>query len=105
MIAEAVVTAGMIAQWKEDPASVPAEWRSFWQSMGGAVQPADDEGAPRVREATYLDALAHVAEARDRAEDSLAAAVGQARALGHAWSEIGAAIGVSRQAAQQRYGS
>ena len=35
----------------------------------------------------------------------LAAAVASARCLGHSWSELGAALGVTRQAAQQRFGS
>jgi len=39
------------------------------------------------------------------AEEQLAAAVAGARGLGHSWSELGAALGVTRQAAQQRFGS
>jgi hypothetical protein len=31
--------------------------------------------------------------------------VATARRLGHSWSELAAALGVSRQAAQQRFGS
>jgi hypothetical protein len=38
------------------------------------------------------------------AEDQLVDAVVSARRLGHSWSELGNALGVSRQAAQQRFG-
>ena len=53
-------------------------------------------------------ALEGVEAAADRiraAEEQLAAAVASARRLGHSWSELGAALGVTRQAAQQRFGS
>ena len=38
------------------------------------------------------------------AEGRLAGAVATARDLGHSWGELGAALGVTRQAAQQRFG-
>ncbi|MGI8697635.1 MAG: hypothetical protein ACR2J0_00595 [Mycobacteriales bacterium] len=37
------------------------------------------------------------------AEHTLAAAVTRARQTGHPWSTIGAQLGISRQAAQQRF--
>ncbi len=43
-------------------------------------------------------------EVQDRAEALLAAAVQQAREAGRTWQEIGEVLGVSRQAAFQRYG-
>ena len=43
-------------------------------------------------------------EIRDRAEALMAAAVLQARETGRTWQEIGDVLGVSRQAAFQRYG-
>lgn len=43
-------------------------------------------------------------EIRDRAEALMAAAVLQARLTGRTWQEIGEVLGVSRQAAFQRYG-
>jgi len=43
-------------------------------------------------------------EIRDRAEALMAAAVSQARETGRTWQEIGEVLGVSRQAAFQRYG-
>jgi hypothetical protein len=51
--------------------------------------------------------LAAVVAARDQAraaEDALRAAVRTARAAGHTWQEIGAALGTTRQAAFQRFG-
>jgi hypothetical protein len=56
---------------------------------------------------TENDPLALVQAARDvqgKADDLLAAAVQQAREAGHTWQEIGDVLGVSRQAAFQRYG-
>jgi hypothetical protein len=46
-----------------------------------------------------------VAAARDkeRAETALYGAVGRAREAGVPWAVIGAAVGVSRQAAQERF--
>lgn len=51
-------------------------------------------------------ALVDTVAARDtlaRAEAALGEAVAQARHAGHPWSTIGAVLGVSRQAAQQRF--
>ena len=53
-------------------------------------------------------ALIAVQTAADRvgvAEVELSQAVEHARGLGHSWGELGAAIGVTRQAAQQRFGT
>ena len=53
------------------------------------------------------DPLAHVRAAhqiRDGAEVLMAAAVHQAREAGRTWQEIGDVLGVSRQAAFQKYG-
>jgi hypothetical protein len=55
---------------------------------------------------SQCDALQAVAEARLRvvsAEEALALAVAQARGRGCSWSELGRALNVTRQAAQQRY--
>jgi malonyl CoA-acyl carrier protein transacylase len=38
-------------------------------------------------------------------EEELADSVAAARRLGHSWGELGTALGVSRQAAQQRFGA
>lgn len=50
-----------------------------------------------------LEAAEAAAAELRAAEDQLAAAVVSARRLGHSWRELGNALGVSRQAVQQRY--
>jgi putative transposase len=52
-----------------------------------------------------LEAIEAAAGQLRAAEDQVARAVAAARRLGHSWGELGAALGVSRQAAQQRFGS
>jgi hypothetical protein len=51
-----------------------------------------------------LDLVRAAHEIRDGAEALMAAAVQQAREAGRTWQEIGEVLGVSRQAAFQRYG-
>lgn len=51
-----------------------------------------------------LDRLDYCALIRDDAEQLLAAYAESARSQGFSWSEIGAAVGVSKQGAQQRWG-
>ena len=52
-----------------------------------------------------LKAIAELAGQREAVEDRLADAVRSARQDNRSWSEIGAMLGVTKQAAQQRYGS
>jgi hypothetical protein len=51
-----------------------------------------------------LDWLAGAAADAARAGRHLAAAVTRARSRGYTWAQIAAGLGVTRQAAQQRYG-
>lgn len=51
-----------------------------------------------------ISILETAADAYDDANANLLAAVQQARREGASWSTIGDAIGVSKQAAQQKYG-
>jgi hypothetical protein len=54
------------------------------------------------------DALRHIAELAQQREDvdaELAKTVRAARAAHRSWSEIGAMLGVSKQAAQRKYGA
>lgn len=55
------------------------------------------------RDAVHFRAIIAAAEAVDAAEAGLRDAVASARAAGDSWTVIGAALGVSRQAAQQRF--
>jgi len=55
---------------------------------------------PQVDVLTWIGAAHEHANAADR---TLSAAITRARQAGHPWSDIGAQLGVSRQAAQQRF--
>ena len=66
-----------------------------------------DELDPETASVEDLADLRAVAEAADRArrdEALLTARVALARANGRSWNRIAAALGVSRQAARQRFG-
>lgn len=52
-----------------------------------------------------LRTIAELADQRQAVEVALAEAVHQARLARRSWSEIGAMLGVSKQAAQRKYGS
>ncbi len=51
-----------------------------------------------------LRTIAELAERRDEIDDELLEAVRAARRANRTWSEIGAMLGVSKQAAQRKYG-
>lgn len=59
--------------------------------------------AERVQD--YLDTVSRVVARRNALEREIAVCVSAARAAGVPWSRIGEALGVSKQAAQQRYGA
>ncbi len=48
--------------------------------------------------------LAELTSLRDEIDTAIATAVAGLRAQGHSWSYIGDGLGITRQAAQQRYG-
>lgn len=52
-----------------------------------------------------VDGLRALADLRERLDWAMLALVGEGRAARLPWSEIAAALGVSRQAAQQRFGA
>ncbi|HMC05601.1 MAG TPA: hypothetical protein VKJ83_09040 [Actinomycetota bacterium] len=60
---------------------------------------------PSLRQREALKTVEAAREHLIRAEAELTAAVGLARGRGCSWSELGRALAVSRQAAQQRFGS
>jgi hypothetical protein len=70
-------------------------------TLGKGTVPAALPPGPAV---DVLDWLAAVAADAARADRSLAAAVTRARARRHTWAQIAGQLGVTRQAAQQRYG-
>lgn len=51
-----------------------------------------------------LRVIAELTERRDEIDDELLEAVRAARRANRSWSEIGAMLGVSKQAAQRKYG-
>ena len=60
-----------------------------------------DDLVPAETEA--LRAIAELAEQRDGVDAAIIEAVRSARAAHRSWSEIGAMLGVSKQAAQRKY--
>jgi len=56
------------------------------------------------RDATHFRRVVAANEALARAEGELRSAVAAARAAGDSWMIIGTALGVRKQAAQQRFG-
>ncbi len=78
-----------------------AERAAALETWADAVDPADLRSAD-------TDALRHIAELtqqRDDVDAELTQTVHAARAAHRSWSEIGAMLGVSKQAAQRRYGT
>ena len=78
---------------RADRAAALEEWAE-------KVEPADLRTAD-------TDSLRHIAELtqqRDQVDSELAESVRDARAARRSWSEIGAMLGVSKQAAQRKYG-
>ena len=52
----------------------------------------------------YLHEIASCAKGREKYDRLVVDAIQKARDIGISWGQIGRALGVSRQAAQQRYG-
>ncbi len=70
------------------------------EAWADSVEPDDLVQA----ETSTLRAIVELVEQRDQVDDGLTAAVKAAREAGRSWSEIGAMLGVSKQAAQRKYG-
>lgn len=71
------------------------------QALGAAILAGldvDDEGQD------HLAIVRRTAEAETEVEALMRQAVGAARGAGHSWAGLGAELGMSRQAAQQRFG-
>jgi len=52
-----------------------------------------------------IDALTHLTELSADIDTAIGQAVTSLRDLGYSWADIGAKLGITRQAAQQRWGS
>lgn len=70
-----------------------------FERLANALDPA----TAHVEDATDLRAVAEAADAVRADEARLTEAVQIARAHGHSWNRIAVVLGVSRQAARQRY--
>jgi hypothetical protein len=64
---------------------------------------ADELDPAKLEDIADLRAIAHVSDAVRADEARLREAVQVARGHGHSWNRIAVALGVSRQAARQRY--
>ena len=52
-----------------------------------------------------IEAITHMAALADETDQAIRRAITGLRRLGYSWAEIGARLGVTRQAAQQRWGT
>lgn len=81
------------------PGSFTATGQQLHRQLGQIL------AAPVLRgEEDPLEAVRAAREVQDQADALMAAAVQQARAAGRTWQQIGEVLGVTRQAAFQRYG-
>lgn len=78
-----------------------AERAKVLEAWADSVDPADLE----VADTKLLRHIAELAQQRDQVDEELVESVRAARAAKRSWSEIGAMLGVSKQAAQRKYGS
>ena len=77
-----------------------AERAAALEQWADRVQPED----LRIADTESLRAIAELVDQRDHVDNELTKAVRSARAAHRSWSEIGAMLGVSKQAAQRKYG-
>lgn len=75
--------------------------QSFEDSIANAVLGAVGDEGPD----DFLSLVARSAEAERLTKQLLQQSVDSARATGHSWAALGGALGMSRQAAQQRFGT
>ena len=79
--------------WWEQRAEAFEAWADHVASA--SLQPADTRA---------LQAITRLAELREEVDAAILEAVRDARSQRHTWAEIGVMLGVTRQAAQHKYG-
>jgi hypothetical protein len=85
-----------------DPDSDPADYGVSWQYATQEIRRGDQTDyvvGPRDV------SLVRIRDLKQDRDEQIRNEVAAARAIGHSWTEIGDALGVTKQAAQQRYGS
>ena len=89
---------------KSQHGRVPEGWwderSEAFEAWADRVSAADLEPA----DTRSLQAITRLTDLRKEIEAAILEAVRQARRAGHTWSEIGAMLGVSKQAAQHKFG-
>lgn len=70
------------------------------EEWADSVEPADLV----IADTSDLKAIARLADQRNQVDADMVDAVRGARDAGRSWSEIGVMLGVSKQAAQRKYG-
>lgn len=78
-----------------------AERAAALEAWADTVDPKD----LRIADTDSLRLIAELAQARDDVEAELTRSVQAARAAHRSWSEIGTMLGVSKQAAERKYGA
>lgn len=73
-------------------------------SVGEWLEELEDAPAGAFEDATHMRRIAAAAKNVAAADEQLRREVAAARAAGESWSVIGIALGVTRQAAYQRFG-
>ena len=90
---------------EEGQVSHLAEMQALQEAIQQAVIGSDGLDAELERSpGAYLRLVARSDWALEESNRLLGEAVNQARRMGHSWSVIGGELGISRQAAQQRFG-
>lgn len=74
------------------------------EAVGSAILSTLDRGEEEPDREQHLKIVRRTSEAEEAVRDLLRQAVAAARSGGHSWAAIGAELGMSRQAVQQRFG-
>ena len=77
------------------------------EGISAAIHAADPELQQRLDHdsAAYLDLVRLTQRANAETDSLLRSAIAASRSAGHSWTAVGEALGISKQAAQQRFGA